>query len=77
MPRLRLHQQAASIDTLDLRLEPDAPVTLAPGDVLVAVHTAGVNPSDVAAGMGRIRKPSGPAPPAATGPALCWKAPPT
>jgi len=54
MPRLRLHQQAASIDTLDLRLEPDAPVTLAPGDVLVAVHTAGVNPSDVAAGMGRM-----------------------
>jgi NADPH:quinone reductase len=54
MPRLRLLQQAQSIDALDLRLEPDADLSASPGEVLVEVHAAGVNPSDVAAGMGRM-----------------------
>lgn len=54
MPRLRVHQKTDSIDTLDLRLEPDDPEPQGPGEVLVQIHAAGVNPSDVAACLGRM-----------------------
>jgi NADPH:quinone reductase-like Zn-dependent oxidoreductase len=54
MPRLRLTHVAETIDSLAPLLDPEAPTKAGPGEVLVAVHAAGVNPSDVAAGLGRM-----------------------
>ncbi len=54
MQRLRVLRQAGTVDELDLRLERCDPPTRAPDEVLVAVRTAGVNRSDVAATLGRM-----------------------
>ena len=52
MPRLRVIQKAADIDALDLVLEAFSPGPAPPGAVVVAVHAAGVNPSDAKAALG-------------------------
>jgi NADPH:quinone reductase len=54
MQRLRVARQAASIDQLDLQLETCDPPPRATGEVLVELHAAGVNRSDVAAALGRM-----------------------
>ncbi len=54
MPRLRVIQKAADIEALDLPLEAFAPGAAPPGTVVVAVHAAGVNPSDVKAALGAM-----------------------
>ncbi len=54
MPRLRVTQKAADIDALELVLEPFAPERAPPGQVLVEIHSAGVNPSDVKAALGAM-----------------------
>jgi NADPH2:quinone reductase len=54
MQRLRVARQAASIAELDLQLETCDPPARAAGEVLVKVHAAGVNRSDVAAALGRM-----------------------
>ena len=54
MRRLRILRKADTLDALDLRIEAfDAP-SRGPDDLLVAVHAAGVNRSDVAAALGRM-----------------------
>ncbi len=52
MPRLRVNQKAADIDALDLLLEPFEPAPALPGEVVVAIRAAGVNPSDAKAALG-------------------------
>lgn len=54
MARLRVLRQANSIDTLDLRLEPDDTVSLRTDDLVVEIHYAAVNPSDVKAALGAM-----------------------
>lgn len=54
MRRLRLMRKADSIDTIDLRLETCEPPSRGADEVLVELHAAGVNRSDVAAAMGRM-----------------------
>ena len=54
MPRLRLTAKAADIDALHLALEPFAPAAPQPGEVVVAIRAAGVNPSDVKAALGAM-----------------------
>jgi NADPH:quinone reductase-like Zn-dependent oxidoreductase len=54
MQRLRVHCKATSLDDLDLMLEPVGMLPRGPDDLLIDVHYAGVNPSDVAATMGRM-----------------------
>jgi NADPH:quinone reductase-like Zn-dependent oxidoreductase len=54
MPRLRVHEKAATIDALDLVLEPFAPGPVQPGQVVVEIRSAGVNPSDVKAALGAM-----------------------
>jgi NADPH:quinone reductase len=53
MHRVRLHQRAENIDALNLTLESFAP-QCEPDQVLVEVHSAGVNPSDVKAALGAM-----------------------
>ena len=53
MRRLRLHQQAESLEALDLPLESFSP-KCGPDQVLVKIHSAGVNPSDVKAALGAM-----------------------
>jgi NADPH2:quinone reductase len=54
MRRLRVLRKADTLDELELRVETfDAPPR-GPDEVLVAVHAAGVNRSDVAATLGRM-----------------------
>jgi len=52
MLRLRVPHKAETLDGLDLVLEPIAELPHHPGDVLIDVRFAGVNPSDVRALMG-------------------------
>ena len=52
MLRLRVPRKADSLDELDLRLEPCGDLPRGPGDVLIDVRFAGVNPSDVRANFG-------------------------
>ena len=54
MSRLRVLRQAASIDELDLRIEPQPVLPRGEDEVLVEVHYAGVNPSDVKATLGAM-----------------------
>ena len=54
MQRLRLHAKAASPDAIRLTLEEIATPQPNPGEVVVAVQAAGVNPSDGAAAIGRM-----------------------
>ena len=49
---LRVQAQASGMDTLVLDLSKQSPPALAPGEILVRVHAAGVNPSDVKATLG-------------------------
>jgi len=51
---LRLLRKADSIDAIDLRQETCDPPPRAADEVLVELHAAGVNRSDVAAAMGRM-----------------------
>lgn len=52
MPRLRVLQEAADLDALDLVIEPDVDLLPDADDLLIGVRYAGVNPSDVRATMG-------------------------
>jgi len=54
MSRLRVLRPAATIDALDLRVEPAPPPPHDDHEVLVEVHTAAVNPSDVKAALGTM-----------------------
>ena len=54
MQRLRVLRKATSLDDLELVLEPAETLPRGPDDVLIGVRYAGVNPSDVAAMMGRM-----------------------
>lgn len=54
MKRLRILRKAASLDDLALAVEPLGPLPRGPEEVLVDVHYAGVNPSDVRATMGAM-----------------------
>ena len=54
MPRLRVLQPAATIDALTLPVEPAPPPERGTDDVLVEVHTAAVNPSNVKAALGAM-----------------------
>jgi NADPH:quinone reductase-like Zn-dependent oxidoreductase len=54
MRRLRVLRKADTLDELDLHLEPFEPPPRGPDDVLIAVHAAGVNRSDVSAALGRM-----------------------
>lgn len=54
MKRLRVLRQADSIDTLELRLEPRETPSRGDGDVLIEIHYAAVNPSDVKAALGAM-----------------------
>jgi len=49
---VRVLAKAASLDALDLQLQRTPPPRPAPGQALVRVHSAGVNPSDVKATLG-------------------------
>lgn len=53
MPRLRVYKRSATIDTLELAMEPFEP-SAAEGTVVVEIHSAGVNPSDVKAALGAM-----------------------
>jgi NADPH:quinone reductase len=52
MQRLRVPRKATSLDDLELVLEPVGTLPRGPGDVLIDLRYAGVNPSDVRATMG-------------------------
>jgi NADPH:quinone reductase len=52
MLRLRVPHKAASLDDLELLLEPVGDLPRGPDDVLIDLHFAGVNPSDVRATTG-------------------------
>jgi NADPH2:quinone reductase len=54
MSRLRVARKAASIEALDLAVEPQPPPVPASGEVLVEVRFAAVNPSDVKAALGAM-----------------------
>jgi NADPH:quinone reductase-like Zn-dependent oxidoreductase len=54
MSRLRVLRKAATIDDLELLLEPEPVLSRGDGDVVVEVHAAGVNPSDVKATLGSM-----------------------
>jgi NADPH:quinone reductase len=53
MQRVRLHSKADDLDALDLALESFEP-HCEPDQVLVEIHSAGVNPSDVKAALGAM-----------------------
>jgi NADPH2:quinone reductase len=55
MPRLRLYQKAASIQSVELKLEAFEPQA-GHDEVIVKVHSAGVNMSDVKASLGAMSK---------------------
>jgi NADPH2:quinone reductase len=54
MQRIRVLRKATSLDDLELAFAPVKTLPRGPGDVLIGVRYAGVNPSDVAAMMGRM-----------------------
>jgi NADPH2:quinone reductase len=54
MSRLVVLHKAAGIDDLELVLEPQPPLPRGDGEVLVEVHYAAVNPSDVKAALGAM-----------------------
>ena len=54
MQRLRVLRQATSLDDLELVPEPVGTLPRGADDLLIDVRYAGVNPSDVAAMMGRM-----------------------
>lgn len=54
MKALRVTEKASSIDTLNLQVVEAAERKLAPGECLIEVHGAGVNPSDVKATLGAM-----------------------
>jgi NADPH2:quinone reductase len=54
MRRLRLLRKADTFDEIDLRIEAFEPPPRGSDEVLVVVHAAGVNRSDVAAALGRM-----------------------
>ena len=54
MHRMRVLRQATSLDDLELVPEPVGTLPRGPDDLLIDVRYAGVNPSDVAATMGRM-----------------------
>jgi NADPH2:quinone reductase len=58
MSRLRVLRPAASIDELDLRVEPQPPLPRGEHEVLVEVQFAAVNPSDVKATLGATGHPA-------------------
>jgi NADPH:quinone reductase len=53
MSRLRVHQKAETIDALELTLEAFEP-SPGPGEIVIEIHSAGVNPSDVKATLGAM-----------------------
>ncbi|MBV8684401.1 MAG: zinc-binding alcohol dehydrogenase family protein [Caulobacteraceae bacterium] len=54
MPRLRVYEKAGDIGALKLALEPWDPPKPHPGEVVVEIRAAGVNPSDVKAMLGAM-----------------------
>jgi NADPH:quinone reductase-like Zn-dependent oxidoreductase len=52
--RLRVYQKGADIDSLALPVEASMPPVPGPGEVLVEIRCAGVNPSDVKAALGAM-----------------------
>ncbi|MBV8916280.1 MAG: alcohol dehydrogenase catalytic domain-containing protein [Acetobacteraceae bacterium] len=54
MERLRVHAPAPDISALTLAREPDPLPDAGPGQVVVEVKAAGVNPSDVKAALGAM-----------------------
>jgi NADPH2:quinone reductase len=54
MSRLRVLRKAATIDDLELLLEPEPTLPRGDGDVVVEMHAAAVNPSDVKATLGSM-----------------------
>lgn len=53
MSHLRVHKKAVDIEALRLVLEPFEP-NPGPGEVVVEIHSAGINPSDVKAALGAM-----------------------
>lgn len=51
MSRLRVYKKSDTIDALELAVEPFEP-SAAEGTVVVEIHSAGVNPSDIKAALG-------------------------
>jgi NADPH:quinone reductase len=56
MLRLRVPRKADSLDDLELLLEPVGDLPRGPGDLLIDLRFAGVNPSDVRANMGLMQQ---------------------
>ncbi|HEY1927803.1 MAG TPA: zinc-binding alcohol dehydrogenase family protein [Caulobacteraceae bacterium] len=54
MPRLRVYEKAADIGSLKLALEPWDPPAAGPGEAVVEIRAAAVNPSDVKATLGAM-----------------------
>ncbi len=54
MKRLRVLRQADTFDAIELKLETVAELPRTTDDLLIEVHAAGVNRSDVAAALGRM-----------------------
>jgi NADPH:quinone reductase-like Zn-dependent oxidoreductase len=54
MSRLRILRQATTIDDLELLLDPHPPRPRADDEVLIEIHAAAVNPSDVKATLGAM-----------------------
>lgn len=54
MSRLRVYEKAASIEALKLAIEPFEARPTEPGQVLIEIRSAGVNPSDVKATLGAM-----------------------
>jgi NADPH:quinone reductase len=54
VPRLRVYEKAADIGALELAVEAWDPPPAKPGEAVVQIHAAGVNPSDVKAALGAM-----------------------
>src|SRR5438552_13457604 len=52
MPAIRVTERANDIDLLELQLADEAPPQAKEGEIVVAIKSAGVNPSDVKAALG-------------------------
>src|SRR5690349_24154278 len=54
MRRLRILRKAETVDELELVVEPCAPLRAGADEVVVEIHAAGINRSDVSAAIGRM-----------------------